>query len=157
MTTKPREQHDPVTPAKPPTTARPTETKAEAAADARRQAAAARDRQAPEVESVPQFEVTKDTIDPPVQVQMDDGVMVDSTPVRPHDPARGPLTDAEVRKQEGHVEGSQAKKEREGYCVVDDGTAHYADGRAIQGALICSAHEINYHRDGTSRVSNPRG
>lgn len=49
------------------------------------------------------------------------------------------------------------RKVPEGFCVVDDGTGHYANGVAIPGADICSAHEISHHRDGTPRESNPRG
>lgn len=34
-------------------------------------------------------------------------------------------------------------------CVVDDGRPHV--GRATPGAVICSAHAISHHPDGTPR------
>lgn len=39
----------------------------------------------------------------------------------------------------------------EGMCAVDDGSAHYGSGAAIPGTAVCSAHEVNYHRDGSLR------
>lgn len=39
----------------------------------------------------------------------------------------------------------------EGMCAVDDGSAHYGNGAAIPGTAVCSAHEVNYHRDGSLR------
>lgn len=54
----------------------------------------------------------------------------------------------DVRQQ---TEAARKRQAAAGMCVVDDGTAHFADGRAIPGADICSAHEINYFRDGTPR------
>lgn len=45
----------------------------------------------------------------------------------------------------------KATRSDPGMCVVDDGTGHYADGRVVPGAKICSAHEMHYFRDGTRR------
>lgn len=40
-------------------------------------------------------------------------------------------------------------------CVVDDGTRH--TGRAVPGTVVCSAHTIRYHNDGTPRDPSQTG
>jgi hypothetical protein len=73
--------------------------------------------------------------------------------------ATGPEDDAAALHHTSRSSGDAAPKTDEepqprtkpGKCVVDDGTGHYADGRVIPGAEICSAHEMHYFRDGTRR------
>ena len=79
----------------------------------------------------------------------------------PESRATGPETDTAALHHTSRSSGDAPKVDDEpapkatrtspGICVVDDGTGHYADGRVVPGALICSAHEMHYFRDGTRR------
>jgi hypothetical protein len=60
-----------------------------------------------------------------------------------------PMVDGDVPVKT--VGKSTSRQPAEDFCVVDDGTGHYADGRAIPGTKVCSAHEMHYFRDGTRR------
>jgi hypothetical protein len=67
----------------------------------------------------------------------------------PAEPTKPPET---VADRPALADPAALKRETEdGMCAVDDGTAHFADGRAIPGTKVCSAHEIHYLRDGTLR------
>ncbi len=65
---------------------------------------------------------------------------VAKTDEKPADPGEAA---ADVKEQVA------ASRRRRGECVVNDGTTHM--GRPTPGAVICSAHAMRYHADGTPR------
>jgi hypothetical protein len=81
-------------------------------------------------------------------------------PVRTKTAQREP-TQEEIAERPalGDPEGALKREAKDGMCVVDPdevGIGHFADGRAIPGTKVCSAHEMSHFRDGTPRA-NPDG